>query len=464
MTAGPADRAVWRTRTAVLGTALVSGAATVSIALISGRQAWHHRPALHVALETAASLIALLAAFLIVGRLRRRTLLDELMLVCGFAVLALSNLLFVTGPELLPAVPRGLTSPASLAGSTMGALLFCFAAFAPRRRLDGPGGVLAAGAAAVTAAGLLTAALLASFLPPRSIVATMSPSLHAHSGRAGVQLVLAVLYGLAVTGFLRRARQFGDKFLGWLAVAAVLACAARVNYFLSPAVVSGTAFAGEAFRLSSYAVLLVASMREIFSYWAALSEAAVVEERHRIARDLHDGLAQELAYLVRNLEALSVHADQDVLGRLRLSAERARLESRRAVRALATPTRQALDVALAEAAGDITDRFDVEMDTDFVADVRLTAAREETLVRIACEALTNAARHSGAHRVRLSLTRDGPCVRLRVTDSGRGFDTDVPGSAAGFGLISMRERACSIGADLLILSSPGRGTDVQVTL
>jgi signal transduction histidine kinase len=83
-------------------------------------------------------------------------------------------------------------------------------------------------------------------------------------------------------------------------------------------------------------------------------------------------------------------------------------------------------------------------------------------VRIACEAITNAARHSGASRVSLGLERDGSGVRLRISDKGHGFDTAAPGG--GFGLISMRERAHSVGGELLISSAPGHGSEVEVAV
>ena len=83
-------------------------------------------------------------------------------------------------------------------------------------------------------------------------------------------------------------------------------------------------------------------------------------------------------------------------------------------------------------------------------------------MRIACEAVTNAAKHSGARDVTLRLERDGSLVRLRVADSGCGFDPTIP--ASGFGLIAMRERARSVGGELHICSTPGRGSEVDAAV
>src|SRR5205814_503098 len=123
----------------------VSSAATTVIVLHPQMHADFWRSTLHVTLETAASLVALLAAFLAIGRLRRHTLLNELMLASALVVLAVSSLFFVTLTLLELPPPSGLTVRASLAGNILGALLFALAAFVPRRRLRQRGLVLAGG-------------------------------------------------------------------------------------------------------------------------------------------------------------------------------------------------------------------------------------------------------------------------------------------------------------------------------
>ena len=454
---------------AVLVTAAISGVATLGVALLPQLHFAYRQPPLHVALETAASLIALLAGFLVFGRLRREGRLNDLVLACALAVLALLNLFFLTVPALAALVPDDLMVWVTFAGYLLGALLFALAAFVPRRRLRRPGLLLAGGAAGVATA-VLVAVVVSEFAErlPQATAATLppdlpaEPDLHSQAAVVALQLFMTVLYGLAAVGFLSRSRRLGDEFLGWLAIAAVLAAFSHINYFLYPQLYSQWVHTGDAFRLCFYSVLLAGSMREIWSYWHAVSEAAALEERQRIARDLHDGLAQELAYLARNLDALDGGTGDGTLTRLRRAVERAQLESRRAVKTLAAPAGQAVEVALAHAAGEVAERFHVGLELDLVPGVRLSAGRAEALVRIACEAVTNAARHSGASRVSLNLERDGSRVRLRVSDSGRGFDTTVP--CGGFGLISMRERARLVGGELRISSAPGRGSEVEAAL
>jgi signal transduction histidine kinase len=291
--------------------------------------------------------------------------------------------------------------------------------------------------------------------------ASARPDMPLQLAQSGLQLAMAVLYGGAAAGFQRRFRQGRDEFLGWLTVAAALAAASQVTYLLD-ATNQQFLYGGDAFRFAFYVVLLIGSMRDIWSYWSSLPTAAVMQERQRIACELHDGVAQELAYLARNLESLDGGPDEDDLDRLRRAVERARLESRRVISAAAAPGGQAFEVALAEAATEVAERYQVELDLDLTSDIRLPAPRREAFVRIACEAVANAARHSGADRVNLGLERDGSSVRLWISDTGHGFDTADPGG--GFGLTSMRERAHSVGAELVISSVPGRGSQVEVAM
>jgi signal transduction histidine kinase len=346
---------------------------------------------------------------------------------------------------------------------SFGALLFVLAAYLPDRHLRPSGPLLVVSAGAVTTALLLAMVLVTAFArpwPPQA-AASLAPGSSGPPGQYSLQLVGAVLYGVAAIGFLRCWRRSRDEFLGWLTVAAMLAAASQVNYLLS-AMNPQSLYAGDALRCFFYAVLLVGSMREIWSYWHALSKAAVVQERQRIACELHDGVAQELAYMARNLDSLDEGADEDSLDRLRRAVERARLESRRVISAAAAPSGQPFEVTLAEAVTEVAERYQVKLDLDITSDIRLPATRREAFVRIACEAVANAARHSGADRVDLRLERDGSGVRLWVSDHGHGFDPADPGG--GFGLTSMRERARSVGAELVVCSEPGHGSQVEVTL
>jgi signal transduction histidine kinase len=462
---------VMRSYRAIAGlTAAISGLVTIAFARLPQLHLGYAWPAVRLALETSGSLIALFAAFLVFGRLRRRTYLNELLLACALAVLALSNLLFVTVPTVAGEAPDDLTVWAAPLARSLGALLFVLAAFATRHELRRGGPVLAL-AAVATLAALGTAMLfghtLAARWAPReaatlSPIALSQPTLRAHPALFVFELLVALLYGLAAIGFLNLARRRRDAFYGWLAIAGILAVVSHVNYSLFPAsYAQSVLYTGDVFRFAFYVALLVGCMREIWSYWTALSAAAVLEDRRRMARDLHDGLAQELAYISRNLDADEKNSE-DAERRLRMAVERAQVELRSAISALAPPGGQAVGAALAQAASQTAERFRIGLDLDIVPDVRLSPTRSEALVRVACEAITNAAKHSGAARVTLRLERDGSLVRMQVADRGCGFDTTV--ARSGFGLVAMRERIRSVGGELRIRSGPGRGSEVDVAV
>lgn len=452
---------------AVIVTAVALVVITAALALTPQFHLSYPPEAADLALDTAASVVGLLACFLVFGRLRRRTRLNELLLACALALLALANLFLCVVPVVAGWAPDDLTVWLGPIAMSFGALLFVLAAFLPDRRLRPSGPMLVVAAGAVTTALLVTMILVPAFarsLSPQvaaSLASGPSDRPGAQPAQFSLQLAGAVLYGVAAIGFLRCSWRRRDEFLGWLAVAAMLAAASQANYLLS-AMNPQSLYAADALRCLFYAALLVGSMREIWSYWHALSKAAVLQERQRIACELHDGVAQELAYLARNLESLDEGVDEDSLDRLRRAVERARLESRRVISAATAPGSQPFEVALAEAVTKVAERYHVKLDLDLTSDIRLPALRREAFVRIACEAVANAARHSGADRVDLRLERDGSGVRLSVSDQGHGFDPVDPGS--GFGLISMRERAHSIGAELVISSAPGHGSQVEVTL
>lgn len=459
-----------RVRVPLLAIAVVSGAVSVAIALFPGPVFASHMPLLRQVVDTVPPFIALVACLAAFGRFRSCARLNALMLACSFGVLGLSELAFVTIPLLLHRFRVDLSVWAALAGSAFGAVLFMLAAWLSRRRLRRSGLALAVAGAATTGTLLLIAVLAAVFaarLPAVPVAATARGVLAGSDLRpdavlSTLEVAVAATYGVAAAGFLRRSERFHDEFSGWLAVSAVLASAAHLNYFLYPTLYLSFFSVGDMFCLCFYAALLAGSARELWSYWRAAPEAAVREERRRIARDLHDGPAQELAYLLRNLDSLNGTVDTDTKTRLRRAAEHAQLELRLAIDTFAPPRRQSVNVAIAQAVSEIAARDHIRVELDLVPGIRLPATRTDALLRIACEAVGNAARHSGTDRVSLSLQRRGSSVRLCIIDDGSGFDPDS--ATDGFGLISMRDRVTSVGGDLRISSAPGCGTRVEATL
>jgi signal transduction histidine kinase len=194
---------------------------------------------------------------------------------------------------------------------------------------------------------------------------------------------------------------------------------------------------------------------------------AILEERNRLARDIHDNLAQGFGAILMQLQAAQrdmAAASTPIAQKLETAIDLARthlVEARRSVgtlrpnvgdgEAIATSLKRIADLA------QLTTTVPIEIDMDELP--RVGDAVEREIVGIAQEALTNAVRHARARRitVRASAVR-AIGVRLSVADDGRGFARDRHSS--GFGMTSMQERAERIGASLTIVTAPRSGTEV----
>ena len=462
-----------RSTAPVLATAIFAGFVTALLAVLPALQVAYRQHEVHVAFETAAALVALLASYLVFGRFRRRRRLDDLALFVALALFALTNLFFAALPAMVFDVAAAPFSTwAALLGRLLGAVALTAGAFLPVRRvrLVRRATVLACvtpfvllGTTAIVV-GALVSKLPSGVEVVLAPEAVGRPRLVGNPAVLALQLLVGALFAASAVAFARRSNRERDRFVAWLAVACVLAAFARVNYFLYPSLYTDWVYIGDALRLLFYVVVLAAALREIKSYWEGASRAAVLEERRRIARDLHDGLAQELAFVGRNLRRLD--QENPYVRRAAAAVERGLDDARRAIAALAEPVDEPLDVVLARAARDVAAREGTEVILALAPDVDAPVETREALVRIVSEAITNAARHGRADLVRVEL-ENGSRLRVRVRDSGVGFDPATPGprdERGGFGLHSMRERAAALGGELRVDAEPGRGTEVEVVL
>lgn len=206
---------------------------------------------------------------------------------------------------------------------------------------------------------------------------------------------------------------------------------------------------------------------------ARLQSLAVVEERARIAREMHDGLAQLLGYVsleVQTVEAF-VRQDKHEAALAELQNARERINSAQAdVREniLTLRTTLAGDVDLAQALREYVEEFGIQtgIKTRFVNELdeqaSLSPIGETQLVCIVQEALANVRKHASARNVAVRLGAQNNHLEVTVTDDGVGF---VPHTARGhFGLETMRERSQSAGGELTVESAPGEGTTVAISL
>ena len=219
----------------------------------------------------------------------------------------------------------------------------------------------------------------------------------------------------------------------------------------------------------------IASAIENIRLYAEVQRLSALEERDRIAREMHDGLAQALGYL--NLQCLRV---ADLLSSNRPDQARKELEQlRQAVRKAYEDVREgifALRMAASKEEGFIPSiltylreleaqsGIDAELVIDGESTGRLSPATELQLIRIIQEALTNVRKHTGASKVWVRIERVGEEAKITIEDNGQGFDPDTldEETVRHFGLPFMRERAESVGGTLEMETKPGEGTKVIV--
>lgn len=191
------------------------------------------------------------------------------------------------------------------------------------------------------------------------------------------------------------------------------------------------------------------------------------EERARVARDLHDEVNQSLTGLLLRLEAVRNAAPPGLEAEL---AETKALANQ-AMRELLSLARQLRPTALddlglaAAIAGQVEQLERPGLEAELTADGDFSDLDDDiqlVVYRVAQEALTNAARHSEAARIAVTLRRSDDGVELGVADNGRGFAFEQ--SERGLGIGGMRERALLIGAELTIESRPGHGTRVRLSV
>jgi signal transduction histidine kinase len=424
-----------------------AGAAAVSLAVVA--VPWlrmsFEAPGLRVALETGGALLAVTTVGLLVRQCGLRSRADHMWLMLGLVVLAVTSL-GVAG-VIVAGTWSATEARYAMGGNLAGTVLLAVAAFAPATRLR---------VRARTIYGWGTLLALAVFAAV-ALFAGAAPG----SGRVPIQVAIAATLIVAAVGLARRANQRDEPLLRWIAVAVIFGGIAKLDYALFPPIGADNVHLGDALRIAAWLGLLAGVIGELRRGVRARSEAAVALERRRLARELHDGVAQELAFIRRRAGRLRETPDGiEILS----AAERALEDSRRVIEALVPPCNEPLDIALERLGA----RLAVECDLEVQVNVRTSASVSDEvraeLVRIISEATRNAAHHGGARHVRVDVS--GTPLAVRIIDDGSGFRDGASSGlgVAGYGLIAMRERAESVGGKFSYESVRGAGTLVQVVL
>lgn len=331
---------------------------------------------------------------------------------------------------------------------------------------------------AASLAALLLAWVVLLWLSPAALwlaFPLMLLQMHVLGPHLGVVAVAATTLAAVAEGLVVRA-DTGESWTGFV-----------VGPVLGAGVAVGVVLGIEAFvRESQTRQRTVDQLTQVRQHLAqAERDRAVTDERARLARDIHDTIAQSLSAIELLLraadEAVGTDDDRahDLVGQARGAARDSLAEARRVVQDL-TPVE--LDrTTLLGALRRVADRTAATYnDTDAGSRRPLTVTvqasgeprtlpvpLETALLRIAQSALANVAEHAGAARARITLTYDDDAVTLDVVDDGSGFDPSYLGDGAptrGFGIPAIRSRAHELGGTVALESSHGGGTAVAVTL
>jgi signal transduction histidine kinase len=463
--AGPVERLAARPSTPALTVvaAAVGLVATMAIITTPFLLFGVRNPALHVALDSVDACIAVLLAYLLYGRFTRSRRLQDALLAEGLGLVALASVATSLISPIDGLQPYTLETWVPLSLRLLGALVIAAAGLSGDQEVHG----LTRSRTVMTPlvlAGVLVGALFVFHTSlPVAVAETVPasaarPDVTGHPLLLAAQAVGALSFVVAAAAFSVQAAGRDDPLLRWVGPACALSAFSRLHYVLFPSIYSGWIYTGDLLRTASYLLLFVGAAREIGTYWRGQARLAVLDDRRRLARELHDGVVQELSYIRSEAHLIT---DDGVRGRIVDSVDRATDESRAAIDTLGSDGDDPLGLLLHGAARQVAERYGGQVVVDLDVSIDATPEQGHDLVRITREAVSNAIRHGRARNIGIGLQRDRGNRRLVVHDDGGGFDPEAS-EGTGYGMTSMRERAEHLPGRLQVISAPGRGTTVVV--
>jgi len=451
-------------------------------------------PAVDLALDTISLVVSLALTALAWARFRERRVTVAAYHAAAFLALAVAYAIAVAvslgqGDSMGSlAQPENVQVLVFAVARLAAASFFVVGGMFTRRPTYGqnPVGILAAPALAVLLAAVL-GALVGTPPDALQILRFTNPSGLPDTTPFGaaLHLVTGALFFIGAWASRAQWRAGVSVIDGWIAIGLVFAGFAELHWTLYPSAHPGQVSVGDLLLLASSISLLLglesavrANLRELQGANLELAELresdlerVALEERTRLARELHDGLAQDL-WLAKlrtgelaSMEGLPVEARravQDAVAAIDVGLG----EAREAVAALRSSAHadSGFCSLVRRTVEDYGDRFGLRVEFAFEGehDARIAPRTQAEVLRIAQEALTNVARHANATVVGVRLAVTGDRITLRVADNGRGFDA-AAARKDSYGLTTMRERAAIIGGHLRIASSAGAGTRVVLT-
>jgi signal transduction histidine kinase len=395
---------------------------------------------------------------------------QDLLLLGALVAVSLTDFVFSALPAL-----SGTDSVAPGIGAKMGAEILVSVAFVAAALIpSGPvtGGsrrpVVLVGASGIAFVALPWAIGMLSAGGAPDVVgeAGLAAAPH-HPGPLTIAIASTALLVLAGVGFTKRARA-GRSEAGLLAGASFLLAAARIQYLAMPAVAADWTSPRDAMRLTAYGLLLAAAAHRYTGTRRLCTLAAVRAERERIARDLHEGLAQDLAFI-----AVYSQRDDTELGvehPVTVAARRALAVSRGTILDLAASDAPTTGEALRRVADELGARYGVDVTVNIKSDpdpggsAAVSRGDREELVRLAREAIVNAINHGRAREIEVLLDWSRAVPVLRIVDDGRGIGVGALHRSHGLGVPTMRARAESLGGQLVTRPGARGGTEIEVLL
>jgi signal transduction histidine kinase len=417
------------------------------------------RLVLQTAVSVAAAIVALLAGvrFSVEGRRL------DLLLCTGFLVSGLSTFAFSVVPVL---GGQSVHRPEAWAGVIGRFFAWVLIAAAPFTRGRSRLGSRALGNCCLAA----SITLFLIWTATRSMGTSLLPQIDPHSGSGAPPLLTgwlsaqALLNLLALVGFGLRFRSKHEDLDRWLGYGATLMLFASLNYLFTPPLGSDYVSQGDFLRVVAYGVLMVGAWRAI--RYAEFGRA-VAEERARVAREIHDGLAQYLFAVATHATMLETADDSvrnETIANLKQAAAAAQQEARFAVLALSSASGTApFDAALRRYIDFLTADGELAVELEIDPAVRLAPDEQIEVFRIVQEGLANVRKHANATRAEVTIGEriDGERV-VSIRDDGAGFDGEA--TAGGQGLKNIRARAETIDGGFTLRSQPGFGTALEVVL
>lgn len=437
-----------------------AGAAFIAIRLVTTNAM--APPALYATVETLCAVAAFAAAWLLRRRFLRTRRRSDLLMAAAILAFGIIHVITTAAPAALGAHPRGYLAALDLYGELLVNVAIAAAAVSapvamliatrhPNRRLI-----------ELSASLVALAALVACVLS--MLVFGAGAGSAVKSAAAFTTPVVVASTALLVFAAIALARDGAARDRPRLCIVLGVSVMAAAPPLLFDRVIGDSlALAADALQTIGLLLIIVAGARwELQARWLA-ARAAAIAERQRVARDLHDGLAQDLAFIAAHGARMSSEAGTD--HPVATAARRALQISRCAIAELSDPDAATIAEALEATAAELRRRFAIAIALDVDITRELEPEQREDVDRIVREAIANAARHGAADSVVVSLHDAHGHVHLRVQDDGRGIDIVAgPDRRDGFGLRSIRERAASLGASVEVRQTGIRGTVIDVVI